>query len=148
MLNVAYHLVQDNPQRQVILITKDVNLRMKAKAVNLLAQDYLTDQVKDIDTLYQGRRIVEGVDRDLIRRLYEPPYEFELEELELDQPLKANEYMILRNGQQSALATYDPFLQRIRHVEKVPGYGIMPRNAEQTFALDALMNQQNSNWSR
>lgn len=138
VLNTAYYLQFDYPDCQVILITKDVNLRMKAKSINLLAQDYLTDQVKDIDTLYRGRRIVEGVATDLIRRLYEPPFEFDLHELALESSPKPNEYMIIRNGQQSALAVYDPFLQKIRHVEKSPAYGIMPRNAEQTFALDAL----------
>lgn len=54
--------------------------------------------------------------------------------------LTPNEYMILRNEKQSVLATFDAAQSRIKRVDKVPAYGIIPRNAEQTFALDALMN--------
>ncbi|MCK5146762.1 PhoH family protein [bacterium] len=140
VLNTAYYLRLEYPGRQVILITKDVNLRMKAKSINLLTQDYLTDQVKDIDTLYRGQRMVEDIDTDLIRRLYEPPFEFDATEMTPNIMLKSNEYMIMRSGQQSALASFDSFSNKIRHIEKVAAYGIMPRNAEQTFALDALMN--------
>lgn len=50
-----------------------------------------------------------------------------------------NEYMILKNGKMSALARYNPFNETIDHIDKVAAYGITPRNAEQIFALDALM---------
>jgi len=46
----------------------------------------------------------------------------------------------MRNGRKSALGVYDASFSRIRRIDKVPAYGIMPRNAEQIFALDALMN--------
>ena len=46
ILNIAYHVAQENAPRQVILVTKDVNMRMKAKAVGLMAEDYTTDHVK------------------------------------------------------------------------------------------------------
>jgi PhoH-like ATPase len=57
VLNICYHLNKDNPSRQVILVSKDVNLRMKAKAVNLTAQDYTSDHVKDVSALYEGLRV-------------------------------------------------------------------------------------------
>jgi len=127
--------------RQVILVTKDVNLRMKAKSIGLPSQDYTTDKVKDVDALYSGKRVLEDVDSLLIDRLYQVPFEVQPEGLELDEELRPNEYLILRHGRKSALATYEPVTDLIRRVDKDNVYGITPRNAEQTFALDALRNQ-------
>jgi PhoH-like ATPase len=59
VLNIAYRLVKESRGREVILVSKDVNLRLKAKSVGLVAQDYTTDHVKDISELYTGRRIAE-----------------------------------------------------------------------------------------
>ena len=139
ILNTAYQIVQDTPARDVILVSKDVNLRMKAKSLGLPAQDYKNDQVKDVSDLYMGRRTLQGVDSALIDRLYTNPFEFDAAELDLDDELIANEYLILRNNRKSALAGYDADSNKIRHVDKVSAYGITPRNAEQTFALDALL---------
>lgn len=142
ILNIAYHASKEYPAREVILVTKDVNLRMKAKAIGLIAQDYKTDQVQDISTLYNGRRIVEDVPEDILRNLYTSPFEIPVDEFPKSDGLIANEYLIMRNGKMSALGTVDPVTKMIRRIDKVAAYGIMPRNAEQTFALDALMNSQ------
>jgi len=56
ILNTAYHLSRQKSGRRVILVTKDVNLRMKAKAVGLMSQDYTSDHVRDINSLYTGNR--------------------------------------------------------------------------------------------
>jgi PhoH-like ATPase len=72
--------------------------------------------------------------------MYTPPYEFPSSELEIDPPLQPNEYLILRGEKKSALAVYDDELSLIKHVDKVPAFGITPRNAEQTYALDAVLN--------
>jgi len=140
ILNIAYHLSKGTPGSQIILVTKDVNLRMKAKAAGLLAQDYTTDHVKDVRALYRGHRKEENVGEELVARMYGDPPEIDADTLPLDSELTPNEYVILRNGKQSALAAYDSVNHVIRHVEKTPAYGITPRNAEQTFALDALTN--------
>ncbi len=140
VLNVAYHLAQDQPQQQIILVSKDVNLRMKAKSVGLMAQDYKNDQVKDISALYTGKRILEDVPETTIKQLYDIPFEFDKSQLNLDPPLTSNEYLILRGGKMSALGVYDQTTERIRRVDKIDAFGITPRNAEQAFALDALMN--------
>lgn len=139
ILNTAYHLAQQNPKRTVILVSKDVNLRMKAKAVGLTAQDYKTDRVKDIDTLYTGRRVLEHVDDDAIDRMYLAPYEVDAAEVEHGSTFRPNEFFILRNGKKSALATYHNPSGMLRRVDKVTAYGITPRNSEQTFALHALL---------
>ena len=58
ILNIAYCLSKEAPQRPVIVVSKDVNLRMKAKSIGLMAEDYKTDHVKDVSKLYTGYRIV------------------------------------------------------------------------------------------
>lgn len=140
ILNVAYHLAKDHPRLQVILVSKDVNLRMKAKSVGLTAQDYRTDHVKDVSRLYTGWRIEENLATDSIKNMYSGDGRIELNALEGRKGFVSNEYLILRNGKISALGTYDPLQMCIRKVDKSAAYGIIPRNAEQTFALDALLN--------
>ena len=141
VLNTAYHLACRHPSKQVILVTKDANLRMKAKSVGLLAQDYKTDQVKDLSALYTGHRLAE-VSGALIGQLYEAPFQVPLDQLTGGEGLLSNEYMILRNGRSSALATFNADLDRLIRVDKMTAYDIAPRNAEQTFALHALLNDQ------
>lgn len=140
ILNIAYRAWKDHPDRQVVLVSKDVNLRMKAKSVGLMAQDYRTDQVEDIDTLYKGNRVVEGVSEELIKRMYSAEGGVDFRSVETATPLVPNEYVIVRNGKSSALAVYNPFVNRINRIDKPAAYGINPRNAEQSFALHALMN--------
>jgi PhoH-like ATPase len=140
ILNIAYQVAQETPDREVTLVTKDVNLRMKAKAVGLMAQDYKSDHVANIQQLYTGTRVEENVDPELITRMYTPPYEFPSAELPVEKALLPNEYLILRGERKSALAVYDDELNLIKHVDKVPSFGITPRNAEQTYALDAIVN--------
>jgi PhoH-like ATPase len=139
ILNIAYHISKQNPQRQVILVTKDVNLRLKAKSISLLAEDYKTDQVKDITTLPNGYRTIEDFPEQLIKKLFDKPYEFELDMIPESKEIQPNEYFILRKKKFSVLAKYDKYEEKIKRIDKVNSYGITPRNAEQTFALDALM---------
>jgi PhoH-like ATPase len=141
ILNTAYRIAQDSSE-QVILVTKDVNLRMKAKAVGLLAEDYTTDRVKDVSSLYAGHRLQEHVPSKVIEQFHAVPYEVESSQVELDPAPTPHEYFILRNGKDSALATYDADEERMQRVDNVPAYGIVPRNAEQTFALHALLDTQ------
>ncbi|VGO20158.1 PhoH family protein [Pontiella sulfatireligans] len=141
ILNIGYQVAKEFSDRVVCLVTKDVNLRMKAKAVGLLAQDYKNDHVSDVQQLYTGTRIVEEVDPELITKMYMPPYEFPSGELKIEPPLLPNEYLILRGERKSALAVYDDELNLIKHVDKVPAFGITPRNAEQTYALDAILDE-------
>jgi PhoH-like ATPase len=61
------------------------------------------------------------------------------EDIGIDNPIP-NHYFIIKNGRSSALAFYDPIMERINRVEKVSAYRITPRNAEQVFALHAIIN--------
>ena len=62
-------------KEKTILVTKDVNLRMKAKALGIPAEDYTTDWVTNVEELYSGKTIVEDFDDDVLQRLYQPPFE-------------------------------------------------------------------------
>jgi PhoH-like ATPase len=141
ILNLAYHLFKEDPGAPVILVSKDVNLRMKAKSLGVMAQDYKTDQVKDISSVYTGHRLAEPVSFEMIDHLLEDPGGIDPAELELDHPLYPNEFLIIRNAKKSVLGYYDPEANRILRIAKTQAYGIHSRNAEQAFALSALMNE-------
>ncbi len=140
ILNIAYSLLHENSKRLVVLVTKDVNLRLKAKSVGIMSQDYKNDHVKDISDMYTGRRLIENVDNDLIQQLYSGTGEIPESALESESKIVPNEFFILRNEKKSALATYDPFNLVIKQIDKISASNIVPRNAEQIFALHALRN--------
>jgi len=137
ILSVAHFLARSESDRQVILVSKDVNLRLKARSLGITAQDYLSDGIGDIRDLYTGKRILEGVQAPMIDRLYADSEGLLPDEVDLSDALPY-EYFIMRNGRKSALACHEAHSGRIRRVEVHPAYGIRPRNAEQTFALHAL----------
>ena len=139
ILNCAYTLAREKKRSRVVLVSKDVNLRLKARAVGLESDDYTTDHVKDVATLYSGKREVTDLDSALIDSLYAGAG-VGPEQLSLGAPLIANESLILRNHQKSALARFDANENVVRRVNKAPVFGISPRNAEQTFALSVLCN--------
>lgn len=138
ILNVAIRLHQENPRRQVVLVTKDINLRIKAKSLQILAEDYETGKVRNVDALYTGKKLIEGVSNEFISLLYKDGF-CRPEELGVANPIP-NQYFILKNADSSALAYYNPDTQLIERVHKKTAYGIKPRNAEQAFALHALLN--------
>ncbi|HKI79084.1 MAG TPA: PhoH family protein [Ignavibacteriaceae bacterium] len=126
----------------VVLVTKDVNLRMKAKALGILAEDYSTDKIVSIDELYSGKEIVENFDDESIVKLFQSPYEIPAKQLlkKIDGEVIPNKYYIFRNSNRSVLANLGSEKETFKKIDKVATYGIKPRNAEQTFALDALTN--------
>ncbi len=142
ILNAAYHIACEHSFDRVFLVTKDVNLRMKAKSIGLLAQDYNTDRVQAPADLYKGTRVMENIPTGVIDQLYAKPCEMDAAILGMNAspPLLANEYLIMKNGSKSALGVYLPQVRLIRRIDTQVCYGIRPRNAEQCFALDALTN--------
>ena len=140
ILNTALRLNKQEPNAIIVLVTKDTNLRMKAKAMGILAQDYTTDKIESVDKIYTGRRLIEDISSKSIDTLFKKPFEIKSGELpEVKAPIP-NENFILRNGTKSALATYDSSENQFVRVDKTPAYGIVPRNSEQAFALAALTN--------
>jgi len=138
ILNTALALAEREPSREVVLVSKDINLRLKARALNLRAEDYQTVRVRDVDHLYSGKTDLEIEDPEPVLRVYEHGHIDPLE-VGIEAPIP-NHYFILRSPQSSALVWYDPMSHRLERVRKEPAYGIQPRNAEQTFALHAITN--------
>ena len=139
ILNSALLLQEENPNSKVILVSKDVNLRLKAKSLNILAEDYETGKIKNVNSLYSGISVLENADPVLINQLYEQRMASSDAFLKNGKPV-AHHYFILKSQKKSGLAYYNPTNDGLEPVEKRVVYGIKPRNAEQTFALHALMN--------
>ena len=139
ILNAALKLQQEIKGRKVILVTKDINLRLKAKALNLNAEDYETGKIKNVNSLYTGKTTLDKINVELINKLYEEGL-FSSDKIKDDIELSANKYYILKSPKNSVLAYYNPITRSIEKVEKKNAYGIKPRNAEQTFALHAILN--------
>src|SRR5690606_21026429 len=105
---------------------------------NLNAEDYETGKIKDIDHLYKGNTTIDEVDMDIINKIYKDGF-CHYSELTKEKPL-ANHYRILRNVKNSVLAYFNPLTENVERVEKTYAYNIKPRNAEQVFAIQALLN--------
>jgi PhoH-like ATPase len=122
----------------VVVVTKDTNLRIKADALGITAEDYESDRV-DIEELYRGFREV-NVGKEFIDAFYAageclPPSDA--------RDLHPNEYIVFRAAasQSSALGRTDALRRKIRLLSpsKDDVWGVRPRNKEQTFALDILL---------
>lgn len=142
ILTAAYEIKKKKNNDSVILVSKDVNLRMKAKAIGIKSEDYTTDKITNVEELYSGREVIENFNHDLIEKLYQPPYEISIKNIfrKYKTELVPNKYLILRNESHSVLALLDLKNQVLKKIDKNNVYGIKPRNAEQTFAIDALTN--------
>ena len=134
ILNCAYKLSNNNSKQETILISKDTNMRLKARSLGITAEDYTTDKIVNLDSVYTGSRLVEDAPGAAIETLINTG-QIDLTAFPRITKPKANENFIIRNGTKSALATYNAIEDKILRVEKMPAYGILPRNAEQSFAL-------------
>lgn len=143
ILSTAIEVQKRNKEKIVILVSKDVNLRMKAKALGLPAEDYTTDKINSIEELYSGKEIIDDFDDELLKTIYEPPFTIPVNKIpkNIKTELLPNKYYILRNPSRSVLAYLDQNIENLYRIDKTVIYGIKPRNAEQTFAADALINQ-------
>ncbi len=142
ILAAAFALQLQNKKAVVELITKDINLRIKADVFGIAAKDYDPENT-DVEDMYTGVKEVD-LDPEFIDRFYKE------RGLELPQEtfkFFANQYLILKdkaNPSHSAIGRYDGKLSRIvpliSPTESI--WGIHPRNMEQSFALDALLNDE------
>ena len=138
ILNAALGLKITNKNSKIILVSKDINLRLKAKALNIQAEDFETGKIDRDSTLYTGKQVIENMDSDYINKLYKLGVNNDISVI--DDKLVDNGFYILKNGKSSVLGYYNPLDKHLERVEKQYVYGIKPKNAEQTFALHALLN--------
>lgn len=138
ILNAALFIKQEYSDRPVILVTKDVNLRLKARSLDLQSEDYETGKVQNLEGLYRGIAQLELEESEVIDKIHQ------MESVHYSEVLKSepynNHYFIIKNHRSSTLAYYNPETKNLDRVEKRHAYGIKPRNAEQTFAMHALFN--------
>jgi len=142
ILAACFNFIQDNPGKEVIFVTKDVNLRLKARALGIIARDYQIGKIKSAEELFTGVELMEDMDEDTINLLYQKK-RITKEEFNSDSDsdsisLKPNQYFVLKSQNKSALAKYDNFNKEITLVESKEIFGIKPRNSEQIFAINAL----------
>ena len=138
ILNAAIRLQREYSKSKVILVTKDINLRLKAKAISLPAEDFKTGKVQDNKLLYSGKSTVEDVDADVIRKMYSSG--FSRKTSILGDQKQTNHFYVLKNCSSSALGFYNGNTRILERVDKGYAYGIKPKNSEQAFALHAIIN--------
>ena len=142
IIGVALTEKRKNPKRKVIVVSRDINMRVKCDAIGLLTEDYVVNQVvKDTTHLFTGFT-THLVDEQIIDQFYAGEEIF----LEKDDiKLQPNEYLMLvssANEKKTALArfySYQKPLKRINGEFKKGIWGVRPRNKEQSFALDLLL---------
>ncbi len=139
ILNAALHLQLEKPHNKVVLVTKDINLRLKARALNVTSEDYETGKITDVAGLYTGNDTLEDVSATAVNQLYEKGQCASKDVLE--SPPADNHFFILKSFKNSVLAFYNPAEEQLERVDKHTAFGIKPRNAEQSFALHALLNE-------
>lgn len=138
IIDTALLIKESYPNNKVTLVTKDINLRIKAKALELSAEDYKTGKVEDLKKISKSAINLDDLESDIIRELYQK--NAIAENGILGNQKIANGYYIINKNQDSVLARYNPETDEIERVEKNYTYGIKPKNAEQTFAINALLN--------
>ncbi|NLX65760.1 MAG: PhoH family protein, partial [Bacteroidales bacterium] len=138
ILAVVSEIGDKQPQIKTILVSKDINLRMKARSLGMLAEDYINDKVTNVDIFSADEEVVEGINPDLIDKIYAQTGGVDIDEFNFEKQLNPNQCFILKSERNSVLARYNPFTQKIKKIEKETNFGIQPRNAEQAFAFEIL----------
>jgi len=126
---------------RTILVTKDINLRMKALSLGLEAEDYINDKVTDFNIFEKTYETYENIAPELIDKLYSGDCSLPLEELDFASDIEPQECFVLKSIRSSVLARYNPQTGLIKRVEKERCFGIEPRNAEQAFAMNVLLDE-------
>lgn len=142
ILSSVLDITEKHPRTKTILVTKDINLRMKARSIGLMAEDYINDKVADIFLYEKQHKTFSGIDASVIDNLYSSPGGLDFNSFTLDEAVNPNECFVLKNGKKSVLARFNPFTNKIVKVEKQICFGIQPRNAEQAFAIEVLTDPQ------
>ncbi|HSJ67483.1 MAG TPA: PhoH family protein [Anditalea sp.] len=141
ILNAALSLKQSEQGRKVILVSKDINLRLKAKSLDIPAEDYETGKIKNISEIQNTNKIIlDNISHEVVTSLYDT---FSIDANKVigkEEVNKANAFYILKSTKSSVLAYYNQEEGTMERVDKKIAYNIKPKNAEQAFALHAIMN--------
>ena len=139
ILNAALTIKEQEPKRKVTLVSKDINLRLKAKSLQLPAEDYETGKIKNVNTLTTGKTELDDINSEHIDELFKSNV-IDRKKVLKRKKFPANNYFILKSEKNSVLGYYNPTEDTVEKVDKQMVYGIKPKNAEQTFAMHAMLN--------
>ena len=141
ILSTAMWVRDNNPGIFVALVTKDINLRLKARAAGMEAQDYLTDRMDNevMDSLEKEVIEMDASSEALQRLCYGQDNSISWKEVSAKEPMP-NQLYKFNFGGACVCARYDAGRGMIVLVRGQQAYGIRPRNDEQKFALDACLN--------
>ena len=132
---------------KVIVVTKDINFRVKCDSLGITAEDYHKDKIiKDESEFYCGYVDIEVDDHELIDRLYSDDEEnhkiVKLVEEKINRNIYENEFVSIKYGKQSFLGCYySGTIQKLHQSKDLPGLGFLgvkDKNREQLFALNLL----------
>ncbi len=145
ILSTAMWVRDNNPGTFVALVTKDVNLRLKAKAAGMEVQDYLTDKVQE-ERIESSLKEVQDrtLDNALMQDLcYGPETSLPWKKLDSEKPAPNQIYRCRwkDSDKGTVCARYDADRDKVVLIKSRQAYGIRPRNNEQMMAMDALMNR-------
>ncbi len=137
ILNAALGLQEEYPEKKIILVSKDVCLRLKAKALNLNAEDYETGKVKNLEELYTGKTVLNHVSDKLISQLNK---QGTLSAETFTVKHNTNNHFYSLNGKKSsACGFYNNQTGQLEKITEQPAFNIHPKNLEQAFAIHALL---------
>jgi len=137
ILNAALGVQFENPDKKVILVSKDICLRLKAKSLNINAEDYETGKIKNLEGLYTGKTTLNKVTEKLLGKLNKSD---NLPAADLDiNPRAGNHFYILNSKNGTASGFYNAKSGQLEKVTEQPVLNIHPRNLEQAFAIHALL---------
>lgn len=139
ILAASLQLQEEMKKTKTVLITKDINLRMKALSLGLIAEDYINDKVTNHNIFDKNHEIYENVPTEIIEQLYSQEAELPVEALDFASDIEPQDCFVLRSNRASVLARYNPHTNSIKRISKERCFGIEPRNAEQTFAINVLL---------
>ena len=155
ILAVALDLQHEYPKRQVVLVSKDINMRIKARAIGVAAEDYFNDKVlEDTDLLYTGMHELPEDFWDKHGKEIESWQEHGRTLYRIKGPLCSslllNEFVYQEPGKENEKAFYAVVVEQTAKTavlktlkdythQKNNVWGIVARNREQNFALNALM---------
>ena len=141
IISVALNQQSEHPKRKVIVVTRDINMRVKCDSLGLITEDFQSDQVvKNTSNIFTGFN-THLVDEPVLDMFYAGEDVF-IEEEELK--LNPNEYVMLVSNQNEKKTALGRFLSHDRPIKLINSsskkslWGLKPRNKEQIFAMDLL----------
>lgn len=137
----TYVITKKFKNNKTILVSKDINLRMKALSLGVLAEDYINDKVTNLNIFDKNYEVFENVPSEMIDQMYRNGG-IPLEEFDFKSDVEPQECFVMKSNRSSILARYVPQSGRVIRVEKTRSFGIEPRNAEQAFAMSVLLDEE------